>query len=140
LASDHFLSNKLFIFNILFFLSSGFYRVGIMSKNTVVGTMMIVLGCLWSFTSCAAIILTIKVKHIAHCVNRSYLLACILFSLLFWLRREQLIWCFHWFRFIDCIERQAQVLNKLKKNSKQLLKTSKSLSAVNEHTVFHLHR
>ena len=46
---------------VFYFESSGFARIGLMSTNTVVGAMMIVMGCLWSLIAIAAILLTIRV-------------------------------------------------------------------------------
>jgi hypothetical protein len=46
----------------VFFKSSGFALSGLMSTNIVVGTMMIILGILWSLISVAAILLTIRVQ------------------------------------------------------------------------------
>lgn len=43
------------------FQSSGFILLRVMSTNKVVGTMMIVLGCLWAVIATAAVIVTIRV-------------------------------------------------------------------------------
>ncbi|CAF3341433.1 unnamed protein product [Rotaria sp. Silwood1] len=43
---------------------SGFARLGIMSTNKAVGTMMIILGSLWSIVSVIAILLTIRVHRL----------------------------------------------------------------------------
>jgi hypothetical protein len=54
----------IFYFNMsydIFFESSGFARVGLLSTNKVVGVMMIILGCLWSLISLVAVLLTIRV-------------------------------------------------------------------------------
>jgi hypothetical protein len=55
-------------YNVLFE-SSGFARLGLMSVNKVVGIMMIVLGCLWSLISLAAVFLTIRVYG-CDCLNK----------------------------------------------------------------------
>ena len=48
---------------IVFFASSGFFRLKIVSDNKVVGIMMVVLGILWSLVCAGTIVLTVIVRN-----------------------------------------------------------------------------